>query len=164
MDKTTKNNRGTAPKQESATVSRTDSHLVGILSQMQKFVVPVFFVALWAVLAFCESALLQRTESFSLFLFDGTYFNNMMSVPAGLLSYMGCFLIQFFYYPAVGAAIYVLLLIALYCLVRKVFDIPSRYAFLALLPVVAIVASNTQLGYWMFYLKMPGYYEVNPKS
>lgn len=88
MDKTTKNNRGTAPKQESATVSRKDSHLVGILSQMQKFVVPVFFVALWAVLAFYESALLQRTESFSLFLFDATYFDNMMSLPAGLLSYI----------------------------------------------------------------------------
>lgn len=158
MDKTTRNNRGTAPKQESATVSRKDSHLVGILSQMQKFVVPVFFVALWAVLAFYESALLQRTESFSLFLFDATYFDNMMLLPAGLLSYIGCFLIQFFHYPAVGAAIYVLLLLAVYCLVRKVFDIPSRYALLALLPVVAIVASNTQLGYWMFYLKMPGYY------
>ena len=123
----------------------------------QVIIVPLFFV--WfGVLAFYESALLRRIDSLSLFLFDDLYFKEMTSVPAGLLSYVGCFLVQFFHYPVLGAAIYVYLLFAVYCLTRKVFGISRDYAFVALLPVFALLASNTQLGYWIFYLKMPGYY------
>ena len=36
----------------------------------QKIVVALLFVALWAVLAFYEGALLRRVDSLSLFLFD----------------------------------------------------------------------------------------------
>ena len=124
----------------------------------QPAVALLFFVLIWVLLAFYESALLQRTESMSLFLFDGTFFAPMSATPAGILSYVGCFLIQFFHYPALGAAIYVLLLYAVYRLVIKVFEVPAEYTLLALVPVVALLASNTQLGYWLFYLKMPGYY------
>lgn len=147
-----------------AQTSRTDggasilSRLASALPKAQKFIVPCFFVVLWALLAFYESALLKRTESFSLFLFDGTYFDSMLSVPAGMLSYIGCFLNQFFHYPVLGATLYVSLLLLVYWLVRKVFELPASCSLLALVPVVALVASNTQLGYWLFYLKMPGYY------
>lgn len=96
----------------------------------------------------------------SLFLFDGYYFDSMTAAPSGLMSYIGCFLIQFFHYPLLGAAIYVALLYAVYALVRKVFDIPAKYSLLALLPSVALLASDTQLGYWLFMLKLPGYYYV----
>ena len=127
-------------------------------AQWQQTVAAILFVVLWAFLAFYESALLQRTESLSLFVYDTTFLNSILLVPAGMLSLLGSFLIQFFYYPALGAAIYVLLLYVVYRLVHKVFDVPSQYSLLALLPVVALLASNTQLGYWLFYLKMPGYY------
>ena len=126
----------------------------------QKIVVALLFVALWAVLAFYEGALLRRVDSLSLFLFDDLYFYEMTSVPAGMLSYVGCFLNQFFYYPALGAAIYVSLLYLVYYLTRKTFVIPDNYAFLAMMPVFVLLATNTQLGYWIFYLKLPGYYYV----
>lgn len=154
MNKTT---RKSPAAQKEGGVS-APSFLTVVLPKAQKFIVPCFFIALWALLAFYESALLKRTESFSLFLFDGTYFDTMMSVPAGMLSYIGCFLNQFLYYPVQGATVYVALLFVVYLLVRKVFEIPSACSLLALVPVVALVASNTQLGYWLFYLKMPGYY------
>lgn len=124
----------------------------------QSAVALLFFVVIWALLAFYESALLQRTESLSLFLFDWTFFDSMLSAPAGILSYAGSFLVQFFHYPPLGAAIYVLLLYAVYRLIIKVFELPGECTILALIPVVALLASNTQLGYWLFYLKMPGYY------
>ena len=124
----------------------------------QSVVALLFFVVIWALLAFYESALLQRTESLSLFLFDWTFFDSMLAAPAGILSYAGSFLVQFFHYPPLGAAIYVLLLYAVYRLIIKVFELPGECTILALIPVVALLASNTQLGYWLFYLKMPGYY------
>ena len=117
-----------------------------------------FFVGLWLVLSIYESALLFRINELSVFLFDGLFFKGMMSEPAGLLHYISSFLVQFFYYPALGAAIYVALLYAVYRLVVKVFEIPQGYRLLAMLPVLALLASNTQLGYWIFYLKQPGYW------
>ncbi len=130
------------------------------LSESSGIISLLFFPLLWLALVIFEPALLQRVEELSVFLFDETYFNEMMSVPAGFLSYIGSFLVQFFHIPALGAAIYVLLLLLVYVLTIKVFNISKRYSFAALLPVLAIVASNAQLGYWIFYLKLPGYYYV----
>lgn len=118
----------------------------------------LFFVGLWITLSFYESDLLFRINELSLFLFDDLFFDSMMSKPAGFLHYISSFLVQFFYYPALGAAIYVLLLYAVYRLVLKVFDLPKGYELLAMMPVLALLASNTQMGYWIFYLKQPGYW------
>ena len=132
--------------------------LLGSVDKLNVAVPILFFVVVWGLLSFYEPAFLRRVEELSVFIFDDVYFNEMVSVPAGILSYLGCFLIQFFHYPALGAAIYTALLFAVYHLTRRVFAIPQRYSLVALLPVVALLASNTQLGYWIFYLKLSGYY------
>lgn len=118
----------------------------------------LFFLVEWGMLAIYDSSTLERIEHLSTFFFDGIYFKEMMSAPAGFLSYIGSFLVQFFYYPVLGAAIYVALLYLAYCLTIKVFDIPKHLHLVALVPVILLLATNTQLGYWIFYLKMPGYY------
>lgn len=130
----------------------------GKMDCLFRFLPLILAVALWVVLSTYESALLFRVNELSVFLFDGQYFTDMMSAPAGMLHYVSSFFVQFFYYPALGAAIYVLMLYAVYALAVKVFSLQGSYRMLALLPVVAIVASNAQLGYWIFYLKQPGYY------
>ena len=123
-----------------------------------KYLPEFLFVALWAFLSVYESAFLYRVSELSVFLFDGLFFEGMMSKPAGLLYYAASFFVQFFHYPALGAAIYVAMLYAVYRLVAKVFELPQAYRPLAFIPVVLLLASNTQLGYWIFYLKQPGYY------
>ena len=120
----------------------------------------LFFVTVWALLAFCEPALLFRVNELSVFLYDNLFYEEMMALPAGILYYAASWLVQFFYIPALGAAIYVALLALVYWLTYKVFDIPPGRRLLAMLPVVALLATNTQLGYWIFYLKIPGYYYV----
>ena len=119
-----------------------------------KLSILAFFVILWLVLAFFESVQLYRVQDLSLFLNTGLFFKEMMALPAGMLSYIACFFIQFFYYPAVGAAIYVVLLYVVYLLVRKVFNISSRWALAALLPVVFLLATNVYMGYWIYYMKL----------
>lgn len=131
---------------------------LGALLKNVKLLPPLFFVGLWLVLSTYESALLFRINELSVFLFDDLFFENMMLKPAGFLHYISSFFVQFFYYPALGAAIYVALLYALYRLVVNVFELPGNYRLLAMVPVLALLASNTQLGYWMFYLKQPGYW------
>lgn len=120
--------------------------------------VALFFVAEWAMLSFYDSSTLARIEQLSAFYYNSIFFKEAMSAPAGMLSYVGSFFIQFFYYPALGAAIYVAGLFLVYRLTIKAFDIPDNLRLLALVPAILLLASNTQLGYWIFYLKMPGYY------
>lgn len=120
----------------------------------------LFLVAAWALLSFYEPALLFRVNELSVFLDNDIFYKEMMSAPAGLLSYVGCYLVQYFYYPALGATIYVLLLALVYRLTCLVFDLSAKRGVLALLPVAALLATNTELGYWIFYLKLPGYYYV----
>lgn len=117
-----------------------------------------FFAVVWGVLAFYDGDTLFRVSEQSLFLFTQHFFNEAVALPAGFLSYIGTFFIQFFHYPLLGATIYVLLLYALYLLTKRVFEIPAKYSLLALLPAVAVLAYTTQMGYWVFYIKVQGFY------
>lgn len=129
-------------------------------TKVNRLLLAAMCVVVWALLAFYEQAQLQRIEAQSLFLYDDLFFINSMKVPAGLLAYAGCFLTQFFYYPALGAAIFVGLLVAVYLLTRKAFHISANYAMVAMLPMLLLLATNTQLGYWIYYIKHPGYWFV----
>lgn len=157
MNKTTKNVSAKGiPVHDTAASDRCKDR--GLL--YARYLPLLFFVVIWAMLAFYDYSTLYRLEQQSLFLFDDLFFKETVSVPAGMLSYIGSFLVQFFYYPPLGAAIYVALLFVVYRLTAKAFALPVRYSFLALLPVVLLLATDTQLGYWIFYLKLPGYYYV----
>lgn len=120
----------------------------------------VFCVVAWAMLAFYERSQLLRIDAQSLFLYDDLFFKNAMNVPAGLLGYIGCFFTQFLYYPALGAALFVAMLALVYWLIRKAFHISSAYTMLAMLPLFLLLALNTQLGYWIYYIKLPGYWFI----
>lgn len=154
MKNTKKNNVAAA---QAASASRK---ALGITEKVAKHFPLMFFAILWLLLAFFETEQLRRLQELSLFLPTETFFDEMMSAPAGLLSYIGCFLLQFFYYPAVGAAIYVALLYVVYLLVLKVFNLSSRWSLTALLSVAFLVASNMSQGYWHYYNKLQGYFYV----
>ena len=126
------------------------------MASVNRGLLALFCLVTWLLLSFYESALLQRVDAQSLFLFDGTFFERSMRVPAGFLGYVGSFLTQFMYYPALGAAVFVALLLIVYMLVRRVFRISDRWAVLAMVPMFLLLSLNTQLGYWIYYLKFPG--------
>lgn len=131
-----------------------------VVEKVNRLMPVVFCVLAWAMLAFYEKAQLLRVDAQSLFLFDDLFFKNSMSVPAGLLGYIGCFLTQFLYYPALGAAIFAALLVLVFWLTRKAFHISSSYTMVAMLPLFMLLALNTQLGYWIYYIKLPGYWFI----
>ena len=127
-------------------------------SKYWKYLMALPFVVVWLLLVSVESATLFRVSEQSLFLFSEHFFTDAMALPGGLLSYLGTFFIQFFHYPALGATIYVGLLYLLYVLTKKVFSVPGSWNLLALLPVALVLACSTQLGYWIFYIKVQGFY------
>lgn len=118
----------------------------------------LFAVVVWGLLNLFEQEFLFRVQELSLWLPTKVYFDERMLVPGGLMSYIACFLTQFFYYPMLGSLIYVALLLVVQWLTIKVFQIPSRHALLALIPGALIVCCSMEAGYWIFQIKTQGYF------
>ncbi len=107
-----------------------------------------------------ETDVLYRVQEQSLFLHTPLFFRQCMVTSGGLLSWMGAFLTQFFYYPLWGILILCLCWAALMGLLLRTFRISARWAVVALVPVVLLLIANVELGYWIFYLKLRGHFYV----
>lgn len=118
----------------------------------------LFAVVVWGLLNIFEHEFLFRVQELSLWLPTKVYFDERMLVPGGMMSYIACFLTQFFYYPLLGSFIYVALLLVVQWLTMKVFRIPTRHALLSLIPGMLIVCCSMEVGYWIFQIKTQGYF------
>ena len=118
----------------------------------------LFAVVVWGLLNLFEYEYLFRLQELSLWLPTKVYFDERMLVPGGLMSYLACFLMQFFYYPLLGSLIYVTLLLLVQWLTMRVFRIPAQYALLALIPSTLILCCSMEAGYWIFQIKTQGYF------
>ena len=117
------------------------------------------FVAItWALLNIFEHEYLFRVQELSLWLPTKVFFDERMLVPGGLMSYIACFLTQFFYYPMLGSLIFVALLFVVQLLTQQVFKIPARWGMLAILPGALILSCAMEAGYWIFQIKTQGYF------
>lgn len=92
------------------------------------------------------------------FFYSSTFFTQSLSMPTGLMIYLGSLLTQFFYYPVVGVSLLALLWCAIYGVTIKVFRLTDRTALLALLPLTCLLVSLIDLGYWIYILPFHGYW------
>ena len=106
------------------------------------------------VLGSAESDFLFTAQEQNLFLHTPLFFTQQMVRAGGLLTWAGCYLTQFFYYPMLGAGLLCLLWALLIWLLQRTF----RWAvpWLTLVPVACLLMTVVTLGYWVFYLKLPG--------
>ncbi|MBO4820803.1 MAG: hypothetical protein J5548_04995 [Prevotella sp.] len=112
------------------------------------------------VLTLSEYNYLARVEEQNLFLHTPLFFSQSMVVPGGLLSWAGAFLTQMLHYPALGVAVFCLLLGLLVFLLGRAFHIPEKWMCVTLIPVTMLLLGNVDLGYWIYYLKLRGYFFV----
>ena len=116
---------------------------------------PYVGVLLAAVLlALFEADMLWTAQEQNLFLHTPLFFEQQMVKAGGLLTWMGCYLTQFFYYPMLGAGVLCLLWAFLMWLLQRVFQLESLWV--TLVPVSCLLLTITTLGYWVYYLKLPG--------
>lgn len=118
----------------------------------------VFAGLIWTLLNVFEYQYLFRVQELSLWLPTKVFFEERMMVPSGLMSYIACFLTQFFYYPLLGSLLFVALLLLVQWLTTKVFSIPARHALITLIPSVLILCCAMEAGYWIFQIKTQGYF------
>ena len=117
-----------------------------------------FVAVVWALFNIFEHEYLFRVQELSLWLPTKVFFDERMLVPGGLLSYIACFLTQFFYHPMLGSLIFVALLFVVQLLTQQVFKIPARWGLLTLLPGALILSCAMEAGYWIFQIKTQGYF------
>lgn len=133
------------------------------LSQ-QGLIVLVAIVAMLVVfgVVLCEyyGDVLYRVQELNLFLYTPLFFKQQLVVPGGLLSWLGVYFTQYFYHPWIGVSLLVLWWAAFAALSAKAFGVPARWCLVTLLPVALMLVANVSLGYWIYYLKLRGYFFI----
>ena len=125
-------------------------------------------VALWVValvvvasaLLYYEADLLWKVQQHNVFLNSSLFFHQQMVVPGGMLSYLGAFFSQHFYYPWVGVIVICVWWLLLMWLTKRAFIIPEKWMVLTLIPVAILLLANMELGYWIYVIKLRGFFYV----
>ena len=84
----------------------------------------------------------------------------MMVVPGGMLSWLAGFFTQHFYYPWLGVLLICGWWLLLMWLTKRTFNIADKWTVLTLIPVAILIIANMDLGYWVYVIKLRGYFFV----
>lgn len=94
----------------------------------------------------------------NIFAGDAQFFCNAIARPFGIFEYIGGFLTQFFYYPALGAAILIAIWIAIFFVGVRAFGLKKGWRALMFVPIACLFFSIIDLGYWIYCLNITGYW------
>lgn len=86
------------------------------------------------------------------------FFNDTISRPFGFFQYVGAYLTQLFYHPALGAGVLIAIWVAIVLVGIKAFHLKGAWCSLMILPAACLLASTVDLGYWVYCLIIPGYW------
>ena len=118
----------------------------------------IFIVFAIIMLIGKNSDMLFTAQDRSIFLSTSEFFAERMALPGGLLNWVGCYLTQYFINPWWGGMMLITIWTITLLVSIHVFNLSRHYTLLALLPVCILLASVIDLGYWIYYLKFPGYW------
>lgn len=122
----------------------------------------VALIAVGIALVTYESDYLFKVQELNLFLYSKMFFEQQMVVSGGLLTWLGTYFTQYFYYPALGTTLLCLWLGLMMWLFKHAFRIVDRYSALLLVPLALVVITDVDLGYWIYYLKLRGHFFIAP--
>ena len=105
-----------------------------------------------------EADLLWKVQQHNVFLNTSLFFNQTMAMPGGMLSYLGAFFTQHFYYPWIGVVLLCGWWLLLIWLTKRTFNIPDRWTVVSVIPVAILLVANMDMGYWVYFMKLPGYF------
>ena len=118
-------------------------------------------VVIAGALLLFESDQLWKVQQKNLFLCSTWYFKDQLVVPGGLLTWVGTWFTQFLYYPWLGVLLLCGWWLGLMAITKRAFRIADRWAILMLIPVAILLIANMDMGYWLYMLKLRGYFFVS---
>lgn len=122
------------------------------------WVLPVLgLVAIAVALLAYDSDFLFRVQELNLFLYTPLFFEQQMVVSGGFLTWLGTYFTQYFYHPWLGVVLLSLWWMLLMWFTKRAFRLPAYASALLLVPVVMLLITVVDMGYWIFYLKLRGH-------
>ena len=109
-------------------------------------------------LLFFEADLLWKVQQHNVFLDTPLFFQQSMASPGGMLSYVAAYFTQHFYYPWIGVILLCGWWLLLMWLIKRTFNIPDKWTVVTVIPVAILLVANMSLGYWVYFIKLPGYF------
>ena len=116
------------------------------------------FIAFVAYILHINQEVLYTAHDRSEFLYGAPFFHTLMSKPFGLMQYVGAWLTQFFYHPAIGAGLLVAIWALIFFVGTKAFRLKGNAIALMLLPIACLLTSVVDLGYWIYIFTIRGYW------
>ena len=107
---------------------------------------------------YINQEVLYTAHDRSEFIYGTPFFNTLMSKPFGLMQYVGAWLTQFFFKPALGSVIIVAIWLLIFFVGTKAFRLQGSASALMLLPVACLLTSIVDLGYWIYISTIRGYW------
>ena len=123
--------------------------LYGSLSAFILFVVYILYI---------NQEVFYTAHDRSEYLYGAPFFHTLMQKPFGLMQYVGAWLTQLFYHPALGTGVLVVIWILVFLVGTKAFRLKSSASALMLLPVACLLTSVVDLGYWVYVSIIRGYW------
>lgn len=115
-----------------------------------------FIILAYLFLPVWNDDLLYTWQEYSVFISGKTFMTEMLR-EHGLFAWVGCYLTQFFYYPWLGSSMLIAIWVASYYCIADAFKLKDEFSTIALIPVVCLLMSVIEVGYWIYYLDSPGY-------
>lgn len=136
------------------------------LNMKTKFAVSksILYVSLLAFISFVvyilyiNQIVLYTANERSEFIVGEQFFNTLISKPFGLTQYVGAWLTQFFYNPAVGSSVLLAIWVLIFFVGIKAFRLKGSAFALMLLPIACLLTSMVDLGYWIYIFRIKGYW------
>lgn len=125
---------------------------------MKKAIYTLLFPLAAYLILLLHADYLHAVAECDMFVSGQAFFDETLRTQGGLWTWLGCYLTQFFTYPWLGAMIIVAIWTATYFLLVDAFRLKGWQCLLAWIPVFALLVSVIDIGYWMYYIKMPGYW------
>ena len=105
-----------------------------------------------------ESEYLWKVQELNLFLDTPLFLKQQMVTSGWLLTWLGTYFTEFFYYPWVGVLILCLWWVLLMLVIGRTFRVSLKWCVVLLIPVAALLVSDVDLGYWVYYMKLRGHF------
>ena len=116
------------------------------------------FMAFVLYILHINQEVLYTAHDRSEFIVGEPFYHTLLTKPFGLMQYVGAWLTQLFYHPALGAGVLVAIWALIFFVGAKAFRLRGSSIALMLLPVACLLASVVDLGYWIYISTIRGYW------
>ena len=116
------------------------------------------FISFVVYVLYINQEVFYTAHDRSEFLFGEPFFHRLLSKPFGLMQYVGAWLTQLFYEPALGSAVLVIFWALIFFVGIKAFRLKGSISALMLLPIASLLTSVVDLGYWIYVSTIRGYW------